>query len=91
MATTEPTRLMMIQGSRMAMYNGTQRAGLWETGDEAHPIDGAYYEELMPVVFDEAWFGQVSQQGRRFPVPMMQGQVIELQNKLTYALSKIVA
>lgn len=82
---TEATRLLLIQGDRMAMYNGTQRAGLWETGDAAHPIDGAYYDELMPVVYDEAWFVRESQRGRRFSVMLLQGEIMDLQVRLQHA------
>lgn len=90
----EPTRLLLIQGSRMAAYHGTQCHESWTTGDEVFPVDEGHYADVMPVVFDEAWYVRASDQGRRFPVLLLQSRVMELQAKLlplTYADSSILA
>ena len=61
------TRLLLIHGSKAAMYEGASEIHLWDTNDIECPVDLDHYESLETQVFSAEWLKDMSDAGRRFP------------------------
>ncbi len=60
------TRLILIHGTKAAMYDGRKEVHVWDTNDHQHPIDKLYYQELEPKVWSLDWLSGMLGKGRRF-------------------------
>ena len=60
------TRLLVICGQKIDMYEGRKHAHVWQTQDEQ--IDQRHIDELRPQVFHHEWAQAMADAGRRFNI-----------------------
>jgi len=60
------TRLILISGTKAAMYDDRKEVHVWDTKDQQHPIDKLHYQELEPQVWSIDWLSGMMDKGRRF-------------------------
>lgn len=62
------TRLLVIHGTRAALYDGNEQIAVWDTKDPEWPFDKEDYDGIEPEVFPIEWLGKMHHHGRRFPI-----------------------
>ncbi len=66
------TRLMVIEGCVVTAYEGKTEMSRWSTGDGAWPVDAQYIDQIVPIVYDQAWIDQMAAAGRKMPEMLRQ-------------------
>lgn len=68
-----PTRLVLISGPDLALYEGRQRISQYETEGRTAPIDRGYLAEVLEAVYSPEWSDAMTKEGRKFPMLVQPG------------------
>jgi hypothetical protein len=60
------TRLILIHGTAVTVFNGLQADMTWDTQDTEYPVDAEYFNEVAAIAFDAQWQQAMADCGRQF-------------------------